>query len=645
MRSHFLNDGDAHPQALLLLTYNGAALPEEIEMDSQPNELARMFLKSHAVDMVVFGRMGHTQCDFFGEVNSRFHQKHGPFVLSEMEGTSKMAPSMLAVDQEDKSKSLTGKHELGQNRQPENDSKLDKDGGRNETESNETVSALNATNQEIGRRNAFPQALNDMFESSIMKSSMSWRPFKSQHRRRHHNHHYRQQHFNQDLSIGKCGNLQETATTFVPELFGLMEPTPGEENRCPGLKFILEEHTEYIAGNNTSNGSLLAALMMAKEPRTITCNGYLPLYWHLISNQTQVTAYKEQLYLNFTVSMTASCHFMNYPDYSYKRFSKQLTPQCKTLKEITVQIDQLFPPDEARVLMLFMTNVSQVMPPSLATGTDFMKWSKGALGGFVAGGIAGSLAAFGMTLPLLKSALLKVLSLISKIGSFLDAFTDFLDALSDLFGGNDDNNTPDDVADTADENSNVTETTTTTPTSTTTRPNDICLLKFGQTHHRVKRSPPDYCKCMLSETPNVGECGQEEWAELTSLEELSRQDIEWVAYAYDAKNEADLILSRAGIFFDDWDFEDRRAEYTEKKYICKKHVLQLGPQWHMNRHLFAYKYDQGKRKLACMWKTVEGSAEHASSVLTRNRYVSREESKVLLAAKEMFIPVGTREYI
>jgi len=150
----------------------------------------------------------------------------------------------------------------------------------------------------------------------------------------------------------------------------------------------------------------------------------------------------------------------------------------------------------------------------------------------------------------------------------------------------------------------------------------LVFLLFGSSNganiRRYERSPNGDHVCMLKSNEDIaGKCGEGDLGELVSLNELRNTDIENTEFSYGAANEGDLVLTRVGIFFNNWDEPAIASEFVKDKYICKKHRLQLGSKWHHNTANFKWKKQAGKYGRACMWKSVEGAAEHATPVFSQ----------------------------
>ncbi len=82
VRTHFLNNGDHHAQAILLLKLddsNTLQCSVQCPFDSQTEDLVAKSL----VDMVTYGRIADSGCDFFATLHHRFHRDNGPYLLTE----------------------------------------------------------------------------------------------------------------------------------------------------------------------------------------------------------------------------------------------------------------------------------------------------------------------------------------------------------------------------------------------------------------------------------------------------------------------------------------------------------------------------------------------------------------------------------
>ena len=97
---------------------------------------------------------------------------------------------------------------------------------------------------------------------------------------------------------------------------------------------------------------------------------------------------------------------------------------------------------------------------------------------------------------------------------------------------------------------------------------------------------------------------------------------------YGAKNMADLILSRSGIF--DWNTRN-----LENLHVCEHHFKMLGQDWLKNQPT------KGReKKRICAVPFISNGPVHGSDVLA-DRFVTREQAIKVYKQKHVFLKLGT----
>ncbi len=422
----------------------------------------------------------------------------------------------------------------------------------------------------------------------------------------------------------------------------------GKENDCPGVRFIKEEHWESI----TMHAGQFPKYFLNFQKQIPTCNSYKPEFVQLLGISLQnISYYRDKLYHKHQKStkMEKPCGEIQ-KDHSYEKFSKQIVEGCKTLDEMTAAVEKLFSPDEAKVLKLFLAEYSQHQPASTATAMDLFSFGTTLVNGFAVGAGAAFGAALGLKLAAAKNALSGLWDLFSGLGNLFDGLSNFFDALGDMFGDDEQAPETDNSGDSTQTSTESLSSSTTmkilTTTVTAAPQENICVMQ-SKTRTREKRSndmEEDECYCFLQSLPHVqSECGiGVTGRELKEMKDLLEREIEFVPFSHGTVNEADLILSRAGYFFDNWDIDQLAQEFVEGKYICVKHIKELGTTWHRFMTNFRMIRDKGMMAKACMFKTVEGAATHVKPVASTQK-LTRSQSVALLNMKEVFLPVGTRK--
>lgn len=151
-------------------------------------------------------------------------------------------------------------------------------------------------------------------------------------------------------------------------------------------------------------------------------------------------------------------------------------------------------------------------------------------------------------------------------------------------------------------------------------------------HENVASTSCNKCFMKTATTNNnPTPCGSGDAGKLIALSEIATQSAEYAKVVVD--NEADLILSRGdGIFH--W-----RNQALDKVFVCEKHYNELGRAW--NHRLPQKKVNGVQVGAKCNVPEIAGANNHQPRKAKPGLFVTKEQSEILLATKDVFVPLGT----
>lgn len=130
----------------------------------------------------------------------------------------------------------------------------------------------------------------------------------------------------------------------------------------------------------------------------------------------------------------------------------------------------------------------------------------------------------------------------------------------------------------------------------------------------------------------------------SSIKDISN-DYPYDGNLYGAKNFIDLILSRAGIFIN-WENEDM-AQKMQEKFICKRHLLELGTQWdgkYITNHIERRRINEEKRLACSIPPCLDGHLKTPPIISTKHNplRLTRDEAESIFKTRGILAHVGIR---
>ncbi len=470
-----------------------------------------------------------------------------------------------------------------------------------------------------------------------------------------------------DLSLQKCGTFGEIQTPFQQNHFWLSTPTPGEENRCDGIPFIIEE---AVPGMQERMNDRIRRAMLMNKTFEYVCNGTVPSEAYrdfFYSNRIhQLWTSRNRQY--FQSRNDALCKYNDAPRVFW---AWNISQNCSTMSEAEEKIRTKFQGRiDVELLIGAIRNISWFMPPQKITPHEIVSFMFGdgsfsqSSSCFVKSGVAG---AFGFGAGFLSGTLFGA-KIGFKAGYAAGKFTSFWNLLGNLFQiGKAIFDTIDDIFDgLTDQNACPKCDHQACPESSTMMHTTSFIAEvtsnISETHREDEpkqrgsnsREDPEcffknkdnlvHRKALAQESP----CGTtDNEKKLVSLWDIAEQDTVHVEFG--AYNEADLILARgAGLFLESFG-SGEDEEFLKANFVCEKHRKEFGRSW----------YETTKRKLRRKKDRVEGTscdlpnigtdpvemASHGERVAFARNQLNREQAKHLVERKNTFAAVGQRKDI
>lgn len=486
-----------------------------------------------------------------------------------------------------------------------------------------------------------------------------------------------------DFSLSKCGDYTKLRQPFRPQYFTLDTPTPGKENFCQGVtfannvdhlifvsKYFVEKENDTCDRPKTDDESVAEScgrLNFTSNPCTLRVK------------LSKITPIRNRLWKakqRREKTQWQNCaHVMSQRRprrkiSQYHEILETVRDNCSTADEMLAKLNNSMTPEQLQVMQHFLHDVSRYKPAGSSTRTDLIAWT-GTAAGLVGAGLG---AALGWVISALfggagSAATGAASTAAGAAGSAASGLID--DALDSISESNAvDNSIADDIddgmevseesaeSDDSDDQdheperstTSSTSRTTTTQTSTTTTASTTTTTSVIPTPSEIDQSISGACLVKSSKFATaVTPCGRPSVIEgvsgadkLIKLSELSKISTETCLHCVGTVNEADLILSRIGIFFDGWEREKDTSEFLEGKYVCRKHVAELGISWHKQQGVLKYKKTGTKSFRACMFPNLKDFSLHLTSTRAHHSYTMyKEQSRAVSVLRQALVPVGS----